>query len=106
MKTFLVSVTECYDKEKDINKRITYVVPAETKESALDQVMRNLTPSMLMDGTGYPDVMEVTAPTVVNTNDPLDRNKSVQKLQWEFSCLPKEFFKDCKITNLAEAVGK
>jgi len=62
MKTYLISVTECYDKSNDINERKRYIVPAESEEDAKSQIMRNLTPPMLMDGDGYPESMEITSP--------------------------------------------
>ena len=67
MKTYLVSVTECMNPEEDINKRNYYVVPADSKENALDQIMRNLTEPMLKDGNGYPHVMEIKSPIRVSS---------------------------------------
>ena len=65
MKIYIVSVTECLNPDEDINSRVTYVVPSDSKEDALDQIMRNLTEPMLMDGDGYPHVMEITSPIVI-----------------------------------------
>jgi hypothetical protein len=65
MKTYLVSVTECIDPDEDINSRVSYIVPSNSEEDALDRIMRNLSKSMLMDGDGYPVVMEIVAPIII-----------------------------------------